>query len=75
MSQSSEQLAAQLDAVTNEEIRDMLRKGGLCVLKYAPTGRFLHDDGLIKRTWERYYHGQKMKAQMMRSKCALSQVR
>ncbi|WP_339323608.1 type I-C CRISPR-associated protein Cas8c/Csd1 [Paenibacillus sp. FSL W8-0194] len=59
VSQSSEQLAAQLDAVTNEEIRDMLRKGGLCVLKYAPTGRFLHDDGLIKRTWERYYHGQK----------------
>ncbi|MFU1795695.1 type I-C CRISPR-associated protein Cas8c/Csd1 [Paenibacillus azoreducens] len=55
VNQSSEQLVAQLIAVTNEEIRDMLRKGGLCVLKYAPTGRFFHDDSLIQQTWERYY--------------------
>lgn len=51
---SSEQLAQQLHQLIDEELENALSKGGLCILKYAPTGKFLHKDLQIQRAWETY---------------------
>lgn len=51
---SAEELAGQLNRLLGEELRGALEAGGLCVLKYAPTGRFLHDDRRLQGAWERY---------------------
>lgn len=48
------ELAEQLDRLLSEEQREVLLGGGLCVLKYAPTGRFLHDYRPVQQAWERY---------------------
>ncbi|GBF73620.1 type I-C CRISPR-associated protein Cas8c/Csd1 [Paenibacillus sp. 598K] len=52
-----EQLAEQLDGLLSEETKATLATGGLCVLKYAPTGRFLHDHRLLQSAWEKYRSG------------------
>ncbi len=49
-----EPLADQLERLLSEEMRVSLATGGLCVLKYAPTGRFLHDNRLLQAAWEKY---------------------
>ncbi|MCL6452912.1 MAG: type I-C CRISPR-associated protein Cas8c/Csd1 [Alicyclobacillus sp.] len=50
----SETLLSQLRTLTDETLVDLLKSGGLCVLKYAPTGRYLHADPSILRAWEAY---------------------
>ncbi|QJC53626.1 type I-C CRISPR-associated protein Cas8c/Csd1 [Paenibacillus albicereus] len=51
---TEEELSAQIHARIPEETRAELTGGGLSVLKYAPTGRFLHDDPTVQAAWERY---------------------
>lgn len=52
---ASEQLSDQLQCLLDEEMQKSLSSGGLCVLKYAPTGKFLHTDYHIQQAWENYY--------------------
>lgn len=53
---SGQQLSDQMSQFDNT-LLDALRGGGLCVLKFAPTGKFLHDDRSIQQAWERYFAG------------------
>ncbi|MGO0060386.1 type I-C CRISPR-associated protein Cas8c/Csd1 [Brevibacillus fluminis] len=52
---SEEQLSEQLDLLMDENLKKALLSGGFCVLKYAPTGEFFHDDKYIQKAWEDYY--------------------
>ncbi|MCM3748408.1 type I-C CRISPR-associated protein Cas8c/Csd1 [Paenibacillus pasadenensis] len=51
---TEEELADQLHSRIPEETRTELTGGGLCILKYAPSGRFLHDNRTVQAAWERY---------------------
>ncbi|MBO8164194.1 MAG: type I-C CRISPR-associated protein Cas8c/Csd1 [Brevibacillus sp.] len=51
---TSEQLSEQLHRMVDEELQKSLGSGGLCVLKYAPTGKFFHMDEHIQHAWEIY---------------------
>lgn len=50
---NEQQLTGQL-ACIDSQVVPMLQSGGLCVFKFAPTGRFLHDDQHLMEAWERY---------------------
>ncbi|MCU6710674.1 type I-C CRISPR-associated protein Cas8c/Csd1 [Paenibacillus sp. J5C_2022] len=50
----AEQLTAQLDGILSEDVRASLLGGGFCVLRYAPTGRYMHDDRMLQTAWEGY---------------------
>lgn len=52
---SSDAMADHLSQTLDSEFLEVLSKGGLCVLKYAPTGKFFHDNTHIQFAWERYY--------------------
>ncbi|KZE48832.1 hypothetical protein AV540_16350 [Brevibacillus parabrevis] len=54
----TEELAGQFERLLREDVRTLLASGGLCVLKYAPTGRFLQDNRLLQKAWERYLKAQ-----------------
>lgn len=51
---SLEQLTEEVTALSDGDLLKSLQGGGLCVLKYAPTGDFFHRSSLIKQSWEKY---------------------
>ncbi|REK76416.1 type I-C CRISPR-associated protein Cas8c/Csd1 [Paenibacillus paeoniae] len=51
------QLSLQLEAI-DDSVLEQLRSGGLVVIKYAPTGRFIHEIRSLQQAWEKYYRGQ-----------------
>ncbi|PWI57575.1 type I-C CRISPR-associated protein Cas8c/Csd1 [Sulfoacidibacillus thermotolerans] len=51
----NEQLSEQIQRLVDGNVLESLKSGGLCVLKFVPTGRFLHRDPTIQRAWENYY--------------------
>ncbi|MFY0542681.1 type I-C CRISPR-associated protein Cas8c/Csd1 [Brevibacillus sp. H7] len=53
---TSEQLSDQLHSLIDDNLQKSLSSGGLCVLKYAPTGKFFHEDRHIQRAWENYHN-------------------
>ncbi|MEB3104010.1 type I-C CRISPR-associated protein Cas8c/Csd1 [Ferviditalea candida] len=52
---SDQELAEQLGKFMSPDLHKALSSGGLCVIKFAPTGKFFHDDRKIQQAWERYY--------------------
>ncbi|MFX4302753.1 type I-C CRISPR-associated protein Cas8c/Csd1 [Alicyclobacillus tolerans] len=53
---SYEQLEEQIKQLADKPLLKSLSNGGLCVLKYAPTGQFLHKNRDIQLAWEDYYN-------------------
>lgn len=51
---TSEQLSEQLHRLIDEDTQKSLKSEGLCVLKYAPTGKFFHRDPHLQHAWESY---------------------
>lgn len=51
---ADEPLREQLRNVTDEDIQKSLCGGGLCVLKYVPTGVYFHRARSFQLAWERY---------------------
>lgn len=54
IAKQSEQLSTELYAILNEEIKEALQSGGLCVIKYASSGKFLHQTQSLLNAWEKY---------------------
>jgi CRISPR-associated protein Csd1 len=52
---SCEQRAEQLRQCADDNLLELLRQGGLCVLKYAPTGVYFHSMRTVRQAWENYY--------------------
>ncbi|MFS0554843.1 type I-C CRISPR-associated protein Cas8c/Csd1 [Brevibacillus sp. 179-C9.3 HS] len=52
---STAQLVEQLQLISDPELQESLKTGGMCVLKFAPTGKFFHDDPVIQQAWENYF--------------------
>lgn len=52
---SSDAMMDHLSRTLEPEFQEVLVKGGLCVLKYAMTGKFFHNDPHIQFAWERYH--------------------
>jgi len=55
LERNAAQLAEQLNSIADEELLTAMRAGGLCVLKYVPTGRYMHEDQVLQQAWERYF--------------------
>lgn len=51
---NQEKLTEQLQRLLSDELYQSLSNGGLCILKYAPTGGFFHDSPILQSMWERY---------------------
>ncbi len=49
------ELAGQLGPLISSDVMKQLQSGGLCVLKYAPSGEFFHQNNRFLNAWERYY--------------------
>jgi len=54
-----QQLVEQLSRSIDINLKISLCNGGLCVLKYAPTGKYFHNDRNILRAWEKHFNGSK----------------
>ncbi len=55
VSMESARLKENLERVSAPEVREALMKGGLCVLKYAPSGRLFHQLPVLKSAWEKKF--------------------
>jgi CRISPR-associated protein Csd1 len=52
---TDEQLSEQLNRFMDTSLQDFLVKGGLGVIKFAPTGQYLHQDQMIQNAWESFF--------------------
>jgi CRISPR-associated protein Csd1 len=55
VSMETSQLKDNMEQVTDSSVREALVKGGLCVLKYAPSGRLYHQMPALKTAWEKSF--------------------
>src|SRR5690606_35332480 len=51
----SAQLKSDLERTVPSDVIKALKAGGLCVLKYAPTGQLYHQMAVLKSVWEKKY--------------------
>src|SRR5690606_22156774 len=51
----SAQLKADLERAVQPDVIKALKAGGLCVLKYAPTGQLFHQMAVLKSAWEKKF--------------------
>lgn len=51
----SGQLKSDLERAVPPDVIKALKAGGLCVLKYAPTGQLYHQMAVLKSAWEQKY--------------------
>lgn len=56
LSSESIELEEQLHRLVSSDLMKSLQSGGLCVLKYAPTGAFFHQNRIIQHAWECYFN-------------------
>ncbi|GIQ67878.1 type I-C CRISPR-associated protein Cas8c/Csd1 [Xylanibacillus composti] len=49
-----EALSHKLNSILSKEMVEALQAGGLCAIKYAPTGGFYHHSRPLLTAWERY---------------------
>lgn len=49
------ELESMLSGIVSADVLDSLKKGGLCVLRYTPTGKLFHQLPNLKSAWEKYF--------------------